>query len=50
MYISFLQKLEISVLDHLESKNILGENEGAFRKSRRLEDHLFDVARYFFLV
>ena len=28
--------LEISVLDHLESKNILGENQGAFRKSRRL--------------
>jgi hypothetical protein len=43
VYKLFTKTLEISVLDHLESKNILGENQGAFRKSRRLEDHLFTL-------
>ena len=36
VYKLFSKTLEISVLDHLESKNILGENQGAFRESRRL--------------
>ena len=43
VYKLFTKTLEISVLDHLESKNILGENHVAFRKSRRLENHLFTL-------
>ena len=43
VYKLFTKTLEISVLDHLESKNILGENQVAFRKSRRLENHLFTL-------
>jgi hypothetical protein len=30
-------------MSHLEEKNILGEAQGAFRRDRRLEDHLFTL-------
>ena len=30
-------------MSHMEEKNILGEAQGAFRRDRRLEDHLFTL-------
>ena len=31
------------VLDHLENNKVFGENQGAFRRGRRLEDNVFTL-------
>jgi hypothetical protein len=31
------------IVSYLEDNNILGESPGAFRKNRRLEDHVFTL-------
>jgi hypothetical protein len=33
--------MENTIMAFLEDKNVLGESQGAFRKNRRPEDHLF---------
>ena len=35
--------LEVSVMTYLEENNILGEVQGAFRKNRKTEDHIFTL-------
>ncbi len=41
VYKLFSKAIESTIVEHLENKNILGENQGAFRKDRRIEDQLF---------
>ena len=41
VYKIFSKTIESTAVNHLESNNILGELQGAFRKVRRLEDHIF---------
>jgi hypothetical protein len=43
VYKVFSKILEECIMSHLEEKNILGEAQGAFRRDRRLEDHLFTL-------
>ena len=43
VYKLFSKTLESIVVDYLESNDILGECQGAFRKDRRLEDHIFTL-------
>ena len=43
VYKLFSKTLESIVVNYLESNNILGEYQGAFRKDRRLEDHIFTL-------
>ena len=43
VYKVFSKILEECIMSHLEGKNILGEAQGAFRRDRRLEDHLFTL-------
>jgi hypothetical protein len=40
----FSKILEILILDFLESNNIFGETQGAFRKDRRIEDQIFSLS------
>ena len=35
--------LEENIMVFLEDSNILGESQGAFRRDRRIEDHLFTL-------
>jgi hypothetical protein len=35
--------MENIIMTFLEDKNVLGESQGAFRKNRRPEDHLFTL-------
>jgi hypothetical protein len=35
--------IEEKIVSYLEDNNILGESQGAFRKNRRLEDHVFTL-------
>ena len=35
--------LEENIMAFLEDNNILGESQGAFRRDRRIEDHLFTL-------
>jgi hypothetical protein len=39
----FSKILETIILDFLESNNILGETQCAFRKDRRIEDQIFSL-------
>jgi hypothetical protein len=39
----FYKIMETLILDFLESNNILGETQGAFRKDRRIEDQIFSL-------
>jgi hypothetical protein len=39
----FSKILETLILDFLESNNILGETQGAFRKDRRIENQIFSL-------
>jgi hypothetical protein len=39
----FSKILDTLILDFLESNNILGETQGAFRKDRRIEDQIFSL-------
>jgi hypothetical protein len=34
--------MENTIMAFLEDTNVLGESQGAFRKNRRPEDHLFE--------
>ena len=43
MFIKFIPVLEEMVLNYLEENNVLGEVQGAFRKGRRTEDHIFTL-------
>ena len=42
----FSKILETLMLDFLESNNILGETQGAFRKDRRIENQIFSLHPY----
>jgi hypothetical protein len=41
VYKIFSKTIESTAVNHVESVNILGELQGAFRKVRRLENHIF---------
>ena len=43
MFIKFIPVLEEMVMNYLEENNVLGEVQGAFRKGRRTEDHIFTL-------
>jgi hypothetical protein len=43
LFLVFSKILETLILDFLESNNILGETQGAFRKDRRIEDQIFSL-------
>ena len=43
VYKIFSKTIESTAVNHLESNNILGESQGAFRKDRRIEDHIFTL-------
>jgi hypothetical protein len=43
MYTIFSNTIESTAVNHLESINILGESQCAFRKDRRIEDHTFTL-------
>jgi hypothetical protein len=43
VYKIFSKTIESTAVNHLESSNILGESQGAFRKDRRIEDHIFTL-------
>ena len=43
VYKIYAKILEDTIMDFLEDNNILGEEQGAFRKNRRIEDHLFSL-------
>ena len=38
---TIVKTIESTAVNYFESNNILGELQGAFRKVRRLEDHIF---------
>jgi hypothetical protein len=43
VYKVFSKVMEEKIVSYLEDDNILGESQGAFRKNRRLEDHVFTL-------
>ncbi len=43
VYKLFSKTLERTIVDYLENVNVLGENQGAFRKDRRIEDSIFTL-------
>ena len=43
VYKIFSKEMEKKIVSYLEDNNILGESQGAFRKNRRLEDHVFTL-------
>lgn len=43
VYKVFAKVLESNIMTFLEDYNILGENQSAFRRDRRIEDHLFTL-------
>jgi hypothetical protein len=43
MYKVYSKVLEENIMTFLEDNNILGESQGAFRRDRRIEDHLFTL-------
>lgn len=43
VYKTFSKSLEAVITSHIEKHNVLGESQGAFRKDRRLEDHIFSL-------
>ena len=43
VYKLFSKTLETHIVGYLESNNILGDSQGAFRKDRRIEDHIFSL-------
>jgi hypothetical protein len=43
VYKVFSKVIEEKIVSYLEDNNILGESQGAFRKNRRLEDHVFTL-------
>jgi hypothetical protein len=43
VYEVFSKVIEEKIVSYLEDNNILGESQGAFRKNRRLEDHVFTL-------
>ena len=43
VYKIYVHIIENVVMDHLESNKVLGENQGAFRRGRRLEDNVFTL-------
>ena len=43
VYKLFSKTLETHIVWYLESNNILGDSQGAFRKDRRIEDHIFSL-------
>ena len=43
VYKVFSKEMEKKIVSYLEDNNILGESQGAFRKNRRLEDHVFTL-------
>jgi len=43
IYKLFSKTLDSMIVSFLESNNILDENQGAFRKNRRIEDHSFTL-------
>ena len=49
VYKIFSKTIESTAVNHLESNNILGESQGAFRKDRRIEDHIFTLHGICFL-
>ena len=40
---TIVKTIESTAVNYFESNNILGELQGAFRKVRRLEDHIFTL-------
>ena len=49
VYKIFSKTIESTAVNHLESNNILGESQGAFRKERRIEDYIFTLHGICFL-
>jgi hypothetical protein len=45
VYKVFSKVIEKKIVSFLEDSNILGESQGAFRKNRRLEDHIFTLQK-----
>ena len=43
VYKVYSKVLEENIMGFLEDNNILGESQGAFRRDRRIEDHLFTL-------
>ena len=43
VYNIYASIMENTIMAFLEDKNVLGESQGAFRKNRRPEDHLFTL-------
>ena len=43
VYKLFCKVIEDNLIDYIESNNLLGEEQGAFRKDRRTEDNLFTL-------
>ena len=43
VYKVYCKIIESTVMDFIESNNLLGEAQGAFRKDRRAEDHVFSL-------
>lgn len=46
VYKLFSKTLETHIVGYLESNNIIGDSQGAFRKDRRIEDHIFPYRVY----
>ena len=43
VYKVYPEVVEENIMAYLDDNNILGESQGAFRKDRRIEDHLFTL-------
>ncbi len=43
VYKLYCKVIEDNLMEHIESQNVLGEEQGAFRKDRRTEDNLFTL-------
>ena len=43
VYKTLVSIIEMQVMEYLENKGILGDFQGAFRKDRRCEDHIFNL-------
>ena len=43
VYKIYASIMENTIMTFLEDKNVLGESQGAFRKNKRPEDHLFTL-------